>query len=201
MAVQKLSENVKFTIRKKLIFKENIMANYCKKCGKKLGLFYEEGLCKECQENEEIEKKRIELEEELLQIKSRIKNRISNLEKLHEINYNENNKHYEYRNIYLAVDSIVNERVLSEIFRIDEIKELGLSGWKVISIIPKTIGVGLENVSFGSSAGTTWGGGMGGNVCGVYVILEKEIKTKKSEKEIASYILEKEELELLYNET
>jgi hypothetical protein len=56
------------------------------------------------------------------------------------------------------------------------LQSAGLAGWQVLSVIPRTIGIGLTNVSYGSGGGgETWGAGMGGNVAGVYVLLGKEI--------------------------
>jgi hypothetical protein len=43
-------------------------------------------------------------------------------------------------------------------------------------VIPRTIGIGLTNVSYGTSGGgETWGAGIGGNVAGAYVLLAKEV--------------------------
>ena len=53
----------------------------------------------------------------------------------------------------------------------------GLMGWQVLGVIPRTVGIGLTNVSYGSSSGETWGAGVGGNVCGAYVLLGKQISS------------------------
>lgn len=53
--------------------------------------------------------------------------------------------------------------------------ELGIEGWDIVGFVPRTIGIGLSNVSVGYSTGKTWGGGVGGNIIGVHVILKKVV--------------------------
>ncbi len=79
-----------------------------------------------------------------------------------------------YRWLYLPIDSIVNEEVVGD-FDISELQLAGLDGWDVVAVIPKTLGVALKNFLSGSTMGSEWGGGMGGNVVGVYLLLRKEV--------------------------
>lgn len=79
-----------------------------------------------------------------------------------------------YRWIYLQVDSEIDEDVVGE-FDIAELQLAGLEGWDIVAVIPKTVGVALKNYSTGSTVGSSWGGGMGGNVVGVYLLLRKEV--------------------------
>jgi hypothetical protein len=76
--------------------------------------------------------------------------------------------------LYQPVDSIV-ENYRTEEFGIADLQEFGLGGWKLVSVVPRTVGIGLKNTSMGSTFGESWGGGVGGNVIGVYFILQKEI--------------------------
>lgn len=78
-----------------------------------------------------------------------------------------------YDSIYLPVDSEVNETRAAESFDIAPLTLAGSLGWDVVSVVPKTVGVGLTNVS--ADTLRSWGGGIGGNVIGVYVLLKKEI--------------------------
>lgn len=76
--------------------------------------------------------------------------------------------------LYQPVDSIV-ENYKTEPFGLLDLQEFGLDGWRIAGIVPRTAGIGLKNSSMGSTVGTSWGGGLGGNVIGVYFILQKEI--------------------------
>lgn len=85
---------------------------------------------------------------------------------------------YVYDSIYLPVDSFVNDEQIGN-FDLSALQAAGLAGWKVLSVIPRTIGVALTNVSYGSNSGETWGAGMGGNVAGVHVLLCREVSNEK----------------------
>ncbi len=97
-----------------------------------------------------------------------------------------------YQSVYLPVDStVVKEKTASE-FSVKALRPLGLNGWDIVGIVPKTLGLGLENSSFGSTMGTTWGAGVGGNVVGVYVLLKKEFSATRnfSDEFLEEYISE-----------
>jgi hypothetical protein len=81
---------------------------------------------------------------------------------------------FAYQTVYVPIDSVVNNEAIAG-FDISGVQKLGLFGWKIVGIMPRTIGVGLTNISYGSSSGETWGAGLGGNVAGVYVLLSKEV--------------------------
>ncbi|WKZ48133.1 MAG: hypothetical protein QY306_02045 [Anaerolineales bacterium] len=83
---------------------------------------------------------------------------------------------YLYQTIYLSVDSVLMEQKIGDDFDISKIRKLGLEGWEVTQSIPKTLGVGLSNHAVGFSGGQSWGGGVGGNVVGVYIILKKVLR-------------------------
>ena len=76
-----------------------------------------------------------------------------------------------YESVYVPVDSIVNEERAASSFTLEPLAARGYEGWEVVATVPRTMGVALENRSFGSTMGTTWGAGMGGNVVGVHVVL------------------------------
>ncbi|MBT3190452.1 MAG: hypothetical protein HN855_04380 [Anaerolineae bacterium] len=113
---------------------------------------------------------------------------------------------YLFKSVYLPVDSVVADENVVGQFSIAGIQNLGFLGWDVVGIVPRTIGVGLTNLSLGSTSGETWGAGLGGNVAGVYVLLKKSISSEYnvSDKFLQSYIVEniekfatKTELEIL----
>jgi hypothetical protein len=85
---------------------------------------------------------------------------------------------YIYDSIYLPVDSFVNDDQIGT-FELSALQAAGLAGWKVLSVIPRTVGVALTNVSYGSNSGETWGAGLGGNVAGVHVLLCREVSNEK----------------------
>jgi len=85
-----------------------------------------------------------------------------------------------YNSIYLEVDSLSDGDQLG-VFSIASLQAAGLQGWKVIAVVPRTAGIGLANKETqGFNTSTVWGGGMGGNVIGVYLLLEKPIKSLTS---------------------
>lgn len=88
-----------------------------------------------------------------------------------------------FRWIYVEVDSVVTDDVVGT-FDITDLQEAGLDGWDVVAVIPKTLGIGLTNTSSGATFGTTWGGGVGGNVLGVYLILSKEVFDLNAQKTV-----------------
>jgi len=80
-----------------------------------------------------------------------------------------------YESIYIPVDSVVNGENLAEGFSLTLLRQLGLLGWDVVQTVSKTVGVALQNVSFGSTMGDSWGAGMGGNVMGVHLVIKKSL--------------------------
>lgn len=82
---------------------------------------------------------------------------------------------FAYKAVYVPIDSVVNNETLGE-FNIAALQQLGLWGWQVVGVMPRTVGLGLKNVSYGTGGTSeTWGAGIGGNVTGVYVLLSKAV--------------------------
>lgn len=86
-----------------------------------------------------------------------------------------------YQKLYLPVDSHINDETIGGRFSIESLRALGPEGWEVVATVPRTLGLRLENYSVGLSTGRTWGGGLGGNVVGVYLILRKELTVRGAE--------------------
>lgn len=61
-------------------------------------------------------------------------------------------------------------------FDFAELQAAGLNGWQIHAVIPKTKGVGLKNENL-KNYFSTWGGGIGGNVIGAFVLLSKTIES------------------------
>ena len=80
-----------------------------------------------------------------------------------------------YETVYLPVNSELLGKKLNNGFNIPLLRQYGMRGWEVMQVVPKTVGVELENISLGSTTGHTYGGGSGGNIVGVHVILKKNL--------------------------
>lgn len=88
---------------------------------------------------------------------------------------------YLHESVYLPVDSVVTGETLAQGFDLQQLRSLGWAGWRIAGIVPKTVGIGLTNRSIGASTGETWGAGLGGNVAGVYVLLELAVTPSQAE--------------------
>jgi hypothetical protein len=178
----------------------------CSRCGVQIGMFQK--FCSDCKKlNEQevsvrrslAEERRREEQQRLTEEKTRAEyERKLELERRIEskvISLIESNKAdqriFIYKSVHLPVDSIVMNNPLSDFFDISPIHELGLLGWDIVQSVPRTMGMGLTNESVGSTFGNSWGGGLGGNVIGVYLLLKKELcfKTNNdSYEELREYV-------------
>lgn len=81
-----------------------------------------------------------------------------------------------HENVYIPVDSTVDKQQVCDQIDFSEVRAMGLLGWRIVGIVPRTLGVALSNSGPG---GVSWGAGIGGNVVGVYVLLSLRL-TKKN---------------------
>lgn len=100
---------------------------------------------------------------------------------------------YIYECIYIPVDSIIGEEQPAPLFNITILKHMGLMGWDIVSVVPRTIGIAYTNqtVAFANTGFKSWAGGMGGNVIGVHVILKKFLNSNNKDslnQELMSFI-------------
>jgi len=80
-----------------------------------------------------------------------------------------------YDSVFVPVDSqILDEEFASE-FDVSILRKLGLLGWEIIQAVPRTKGIGLENIGTDTLFGSKWAGGVGGNVMGVHIIIKKTV--------------------------
>jgi len=78
-----------------------------------------------------------------------------------------------YDSVFVPVDSqILDEEFASE-FDVSILRKLGLLGWEIVQAVPRTKGIGLENIGTDTLFGSKWAGGVGGNVMGVHIIIKK----------------------------
>jgi hypothetical protein len=80
-----------------------------------------------------------------------------------------------YDSLFVPVDSILDEEHLANEFSVGKLRSLGLLGWDVVQAAPKTIGIGLKNMGTDTLFSEKWGGGIGGNVLGVHLIIQKAL--------------------------
>lgn len=165
----------------------------CAYCGKSASLF--STMCNECKNeckkaarDEQIaEQERIncEIEQKSQQAREAYQSRRSEMlstavQSLQQQLANGENMYF-FESIYLPVDSKVVNDDMAEEFSLGALKQLGINGWKVVAVIPRTVGVALMNETYGSSAGRTWGAGVGGNVVGVHIVVGKEITANNTQ--------------------
>ena len=151
----------------------------CRNCGRSAGLL--SNLCSDCrrelaarEQSQKEETARQADEATHRQLAERRREYIDAHRDLIRSTLEEGRTAYLYRATYVPVDSIVDSEVTGT-FDIADLRVLGMSGWEIVAVIPKTIGVGLTNKSYGSTSGETWGAGLGGNVLGAYVLLRYAI--------------------------
>jgi len=178
----------------------------CTRCGNNLGMLesLQSSVCKNCKTeiaNEQARQKAaLQEQQRQEQIRAREEAARKRQQKIteranalcHRVARGE--KVFLYDTIYLPVDSIVLDETLADGIDIKHIMAMGLYGWEVIQVIPRTFGAGLTNKSSGSSNGTSWGGGTGGNVIGVHIILKKELLPTEDQiilvNELTEYVAE-----------
>ncbi len=182
------------------LFEEAIKVVRCSKCGEILGFWQsisyllgwlfetkleEKSYCYSCRAEKRADEKARELERNRQEIE-RHKALEQERQKRHEerrqaltLALKDKLKNgqdvYCYDTIYIPVDSVIEGTQSVNEFDISALKLMGLDGWSIEGIVPKTVGLSLHNISLGATSGQTYGGGMGGNVVGVYIILKKRI--------------------------
>jgi large subunit ribosomal protein L7/L12 len=182
------------------LFEEAIKVVRCSKCGEILGFWQsisyllgwlfetkleEKSYCYSCRAEKRADEKARELERNRQEIE-RHKALEQERQKRHEerrqaltLALKDKLKNgqdvYCYDTIYIPVDSVIEGTQSVNEFDISTLKLMGLDGWSIEGVVPKTLGVPLSNASIGSTVGETYGGGMGGNVVGVYILLKKRV--------------------------
>lgn len=166
----------------------------CLRCGAKAGLFL--NLCEKCQaENVKLKQGDAQRQQDLEnqrkaddlkaaqereakrrrsvdEARTRILQRLNNGETV-----------YLHDTVYTEVDSYILDRPLLGEFSFDTVRELGLAGWSVVGIIPRTMGYELFNNN--GDGGTAYGGGLGGIIIGAYILVKKEIQGTPTEQKIS----------------
>lgn len=126
------------------------------------------------------------------ELKELANQKVTEIKKLMRVRLEAGKPVFLYDSIYVPVDSMLLDKPMNDGFDISKVRELGLAGWDVVQVIPRTIGIGLENTSSGSTTVETWGGGSGGNVAGVYLVIKKSISieeiTDATDDEVALHV-------------
>jgi hypothetical protein len=97
-----------------------------------------------------------------------------------------------YDSIYVPVDSQLLDDEFASEFDVSILRKLGVLGWDIVQAVPKTKGIGLENIGTDTMFGSKWAGGIGGNVMGVHIIIKKSISlgdlTDDPDDEVGTFI-------------
>jgi hypothetical protein len=80
-----------------------------------------------------------------------------------------------FDSVYVPVDSKLLDDEFADEFNVSLLRKLGLLGWDVVQVVPRTIGIGLQNRGTDTWLSEAWGGGVGGNVMGVHIIIKKTV--------------------------
>jgi hypothetical protein len=169
----------------------------CSRCGIQLGLFSFSSHCESCKvtiqaeeqerQSQMLEAARLQLEE----LKMQHHNAAITKAKDMKAKIQSGRKLILFESVYLPVDSVLMQERVCDNFTLGALRRLGLDGWEIVAVAPRTLGLGLTNVSIGSSSGETWGAGIGGNIFGVHVILKLEVtKENCSDKLLFNYTFE-----------
>lgn len=141
------------------------MAN-CMKCGE----FTFSALANECNN---CKKKRLEKESQ---------RRILTMEEMYDeiVSAVRNGEvRYIYDAVYVEVDSILMKEF--GVFDIRALATMGWLGWKIEAVVPRTLGIALENENLQTKL-NTFGGGVGGHILGVHVLISLELRQDNLEK-------------------
>lgn len=187
---------------------------FCARCGKETSLMdrvLSGRLCPICAKQEAIEiaeKKRAEMAEikkrELAEMQEQERKRVAESQKreaqikdqVEQIRssvltrLNRGDPVYICDSVYLPVDSLLLEELLNPTFDLSSLRSLALRGWEAISVIPRTAGIGLQNVSSPSPVAynKVWAGGVGGNVIGVHIIIKKSITISEAQETQGEFV-------------
>jgi hypothetical protein len=80
-----------------------------------------------------------------------------------------------YDSVFVPVDSQLLDDEFASEFDVSILRKLGLLGWEMVQAVPRTKGIGLENIGTDTLFGSKWAGGVGGNVMGVHIIIKKTV--------------------------
>ena len=166
-----------------VIYEGHEMAK-CDYCGTEVPFFNIERECADCQKNFQdlvqqfTQERRAFLEAILHEYDTRIPEMVDR--RLVEIRTTlEQTKQYTlYVKHYLPVDAQVETLTTADVFDVEPLNVYGAAGWRVVSFVPKTLGLGLTNEANNLMSTKSWGGGIGGNVIGVYDVLELVVTTE-----------------------
>jgi hypothetical protein len=138
----------------------------------------------------EIQQAKVELEkvkaeqliiQKVIQIKDSLRTRMQNGKPL-----------FLYESVFVPVDSELLDNEFASEFDVSILRKLGLLGWDVVLAVPKTKGIGLENIGTDTLFGSKWAGGVGGNVMGVHIIIKKTVSasdlTNEPDDEVGNFI-------------
>ena len=153
----------------------------CAECGRPAGFFG--GICQDCK-NEREKRERKRREAQAAEEAERQRREEEHARQLATDRANSlrdrcatGTRMFLYESVYIPVNSRIDDQEVCPSFDIDQLRELGLEGWEIVQVVPRTMGMSLinKNLVGGISTGVdAYAGGIGGTVIGVHVILRLE---------------------------
>jgi len=81
---------------------------------------------------------------------------------------------YEFKSVYIPVDSIHEGEKLAELFDISSLQNLGKVGWEIKAVVPRTFSqTFITKLDLDSSSKLTDSSICGGNVMGVHILMQR----------------------------
>lgn len=71
---------------------------------------------------------------------------------------------------------------------LSRLQERALSGWQVVTSIPKTEATLHRNLSVGQTMGNTWGAGTGGNIVGAFILMKLSITPNRLRRDLEGIV-------------
>lgn len=160
----------------------------CEYCGTDVPFFSLERECADCQKNfqdltQQFKEERLTFRDSFTTqrmheyndwMQQTIDRRIEEIRNILE----QTNQYTLYVKHYLPVDAQVETVTTADVFDVEPLNVYGAAGWRLVSFVPKTLGLGLTNEANNLTSTKSWGGGIGGNVIGVYAVLELVVTTE-----------------------
>jgi len=159
----------------------------CEFCGTEVPFFNIERECPDCQKNfqdlvQQLREERrvyfvsdtaLRMQEYSTWMEEIVDRRIAEIR----TNLEQTNQYTLYVKHYLPIDAQIETVTTADTFDVEPLNVYGASGWRLVSFVPKTVGIGLTNEANNLTSTKSWGGGIGGNVIGVYAVLELVVTT------------------------
>lgn len=131
----------------------------CKYCGAKAGY---SGVCGPCTSRAMAEVEQVSVEIDTKEREMAVSYALERLEAGKPVHL--------HVSVRVGAESLVEGSRHSE-SDFSEVRQLGLQGWELVGLVPRTNSISLRNQNVIGQQ--SWGGGLGGNVIGAHAVLKK----------------------------